>query len=1111
MPGFDDLRQRYLEYLDPTALAADQGDETGYALPRVGGQAQAKQAALAEIAPETQGYGTRLLYGAMGDLKDLGQGLFGLGSAAIGEGARFLSDPVGRTHAYEDTLAPIAEHPLTSLLHGAEALGEGMIAPYRPQEGEGALDVIKRAVLDHPIRTGMDLAAVVGGPAELAAKLGLPGAAAVARGVSAADPINATMATLRGGGRALEAGANAFGMTTGVPDAIARLHANSIIADQAAEATTRHSFLKDQFAQQVQSVFSGLDDTEKTMFFPYVEGRLKAMSPESGMAGQVAELSPATGQWTPNSLDPQRLARLENARQAYLPIVDQFEQAAGYAPEQASVAAGLSKQRELLQAGADPLHPDSIAQIQHASQEAGQQAQEAQRARRTVSTRTALTVAKTQKFQEEMQRIELEQGADAATQFASQYPVQPATPEEALSVMGPQGALYFPHSGEVFTKDLSTIGNVLTKVRESTPWKQNTGALIRSGALDTMDPEKALMRTFTAISGGKGFSEIADAVGRQMGTLLEPGHAFGTDPELRAGTHQLLRPGLLHQEGALTEQVQELAQKLLAHGDDPAVQAMNLHDLVAQAAGQMDTNFPLRTDAPIYKIPKAAGDALKAFQKSFEPPTNPFTKFLDATADPFNFVTLNLRPARILNNVVGNTIFQVMQGIHPFSTTGIGAMADMAQAVGSKLGVLGGERAAKLAKVFDLPGVAGGLSKDLASSATGSALAQGRFGLPGRMVAGYAEKMMNFNQHVEASARALSTLFELRKADPEQWASALSTAKHTIDTGDIVDHLASQGVNALDDAGYKQALGNVNKFLNDYNRSTPTERTMWRRIFPYEKFYRHAINLALTAPFDAPTQTTLLRSIGTVVQNDMHERLRSFGFDPAQLSPSMQDSIPIDAHDDPERGRQVRMLNLQGPNPFSVLSASDPGEAGLGAVHPFAKTIIEDLTGVNLFTRDRFQGALTTFSGKAVQPDGSFADATVRPGPISRFSQQFFPVAMMRELIANGRTPFDDASLKDMVMASASGQEGHAFRVNARGVAERRPYSPLDTLARMVGPVPKTLEMPTRSQATAEAGGVSDEFNRVLRTHPELADKLLALLDKKSGEVQPRELPYRPE
>ena len=89
-------------------------------------------------------------------------------------------------------------------------------------------------------------------------------------------------------------------------------------------------------------------------------------------------------------------------------------------------------------------------------------------------------------------------------------------------------------------------------------------------------------------------------------------------------------------------------------------------------------------------------------------PLHPAAKFLDTAADPFHFVTLNLRPARILNNLIGNTSFQVLQGIHPFSTTGIGAISDMVQAVAYKAGLTKSEKAGKLAKVFDLPGVSTG-------------------------------------------------------------------------------------------------------------------------------------------------------------------------------------------------------------------------------------------------------------------------------------------------------------------------------------------------------------------------------------------------------------------
>jgi hypothetical protein len=103
-------------------------------------------------------------------------------------------------------------------------------------------------------------------------------------------------------------------------------------------------------------------------------------------------------------------------------------------------------------------------------------------------------------------------------------------------------------------------------------------------------------------------------------------------------------------------------------------------ELAERATANADIRYPMRADAPAYKIPSGVAKAIASFTRSLEPETNPIFQALDTAADPFNFVTLNMRPARIVNNIVGNTIFQVLQGIHPFSTTGIGAISGLPKA-----------------------------------------------------------------------------------------------------------------------------------------------------------------------------------------------------------------------------------------------------------------------------------------------------------------------------------------------------------------------------------------------------------------------------------------------
>jgi hypothetical protein len=1059
--------------------------------------------AVQDTAPETQGYAERFIKGAAHDLGDLGRAL----GAPLYYGAREVyrtaRDPGAQAEKYRRGIAKVVEDPYGAaekVKELAGAAGQALVEPYQRREGEGFLDVAKRNVLDRPLSTLMDASALVGIPAGLAEKAGVTGAKLFADAARSVDPITLADKAVRGA------------LRTAAPDALARLEAAREITRVATEQKTRAVAEHAAFRQQAADVFKDLDPADKALFFPYVEGRLKManLGPEGIDAG-LAELTP-TGEWAPRGIATDRLARLEVAKQRYLPILDDFEARMGYQPEQAAQMAA-----DKIMAKADPFDPAAQQSAREAYDTALQEATERQQMRRTLSTRTSLDTMREQQFAAKVEELKLAGKTEEITERAAQYPRKPATPQDAMDLWGTDNqGVYFPHSGEVFTRDQMSMGNILTKVRESVPWKKNEGALYRSGALDQMDPEKALLRTAVGLRGGMGRAELFDALGQKFGQRLEAGYKFGSDPDFRAGTHELMRPGLVHQEAALGEDMNDLMQILLQHGDDPAVANMNLAELAERAAAKTDARFPLRQDAPAYKVPTGVGKAMADYTRSLEPSTNPITPWLDTAVDPFHFVTLNLRPARILNNLLGNTMFQVLEGIHPFSSAGLGAILDMGQALAHKAG-LTTERGGKLAKVFDLPGVSsGGISgAEAYASRTATLLKEHPLAkmLGGKQLAAYGETMGRLNEQIENGARALSTLFELRKDAPGRLARMAGTAKTTMDLGDHVAALAKQGAAALDDAGYAGALKNVNRFLNDYGRTSAFERTTLRKWFPYQKFYRHSIELALRTPFEQPAKTALLRTIGKAAQQDFLETLEGWGFDPKEyVPPWMQSSVPAWIADDHDgRGPHARMINLQGPSPFSLLSVAaegDPAREGLAALHPAVKAALEVATGINLFTMRPFQGPGTTHAGQEIDPFTGLVDAAkVRPGPIAQFAKQFFPVQLARDLLAGGRTPLDTASLLDQFMADAGNHPGTAYRIDERGEAITRPKA--NPFARLFVPVPQTLEAPTREQLRAQKGAVTEAYRKLGRSRPDLQPVLKARRQKAAAERRARERPYR--
>ena len=71
------------------------------------------------------------------------------------------------------------------------------------------------------------------------------------------------------------------------------------------------------------------------------------------------------------------------------------------------------------------------------------------------------------------------------------------------------------------------------------------------------------------LSGAKNLLYFQSTAGNDGVLTIVVTFEVGADLDIRNGTHRILRPGLLHQEGALGESMQTLMQTLLSHADDP--------------------------------------------------------------------------------------------------------------------------------------------------------------------------------------------------------------------------------------------------------------------------------------------------------------------------------------------------------------------------------------------------------------------------------------------------------------------------------------------------------------------------------------------------------------
>lgn len=1095
MGHFDRLSEGldFSDYFDPEYDQYAEQDENPYgslAEPfKAEGDPEIKREVLRRLVPETQGYAERFVKGAVGDVRDLassfaaliGQAVFHPIESAEAVGGALL-DPVGT----------------------GKMLAEPFIENYTPQDDESVAGMLARNVIDHPFRTLMDAASVLGG-AGLVAK----GTGAVARGVGAVEAGKAASAL---GTRAFETAAAIdpiqFSIDRGVK--LARTHvpgyAERLDARNALDAIQNERRLhadaaNARFQEQLEGpggVFTELSPTDRAIFHQYAEGRVQLTKPAPDGSGELVPF------------DPEQYGRMETARQRYATLLEEREKALGYDPETIAQEAGHNAVAKLGD-DVDPADPMAQATFEQAYQAAYEQAQEGQMMRRTVSVRTQLTEAKQIEWEGEVNRIRAENDAQGIADEKFTLPAQPspASVEEAMAHMAEQGGLYFPHSGEVLTKDQATIGNILSKRREALPYKMNTGAMYRSGLLEGSeeaarplaegggviryaDPSKILLRHFQKIEDSGNFVKLLEDFGARVGKKVPPNHSVGTDAELFDGTKQLLWPNGRVQYYRLQEEAEKLYEALAEHAGDPAVANTNLYEAVEKMVEKMDSTIAVKRGSA-YKIPTEAGHELKRLMESYQPPTSLAVRSLDAMGDAWRFTTLPLRPMWVANNVIGNTVFNAMYGLHPLNPAGMSAYFDGFRALTSRKFGWFGEEGAKLADVYKLPGVtAAGLYGTEAVSRTGETLArlEDKLGKLGKIGPGhFAEAVTSFNQGVEDFFRSSATIYGLKQSQKRTMRESGKGFIESMRIGDRISELAKSGTDAIDDLDYRGALAQTNKFLNDYSQQSVFQRQVLRRAMPFQSFYRHAIGLALAQPFERPVQTALIRSVGRVARDHVKDQLETWGFDWERDVPEwMRDSIPVALSQAPNGDSVVQMVSTKGPNPFSTLTSLDPGVEALTSLNPIVKVALETAFGIDLFKMEPVRGPLTTFTGKEVDAAGNVVDATHRVNVLENLARQFWPYQELRKLLARGREPYATSTLLDQL----TNAPGTYRRESKTGLERRRPVpGMLRGLAE--GPIIPTtqfVQKPTKEQEAGRKRVYSDELNRLGRLYPDLRDDI---------------------
>ena len=1093
LPDLDSLIDTFDPEFDDSAL--DEFGRPRRARKRPGAPAPVVREVVAEVSRANQNPFSRVAGNFARDVSEFGRSMGQLAGQVV-------FHPLQTASAVGEA---ITERPLET----AEQLLIDPFKRYVPPEGESFMGNLAKQVEEHPFAAMMDAATVLGGAGLIARGASAGGrVASLARAAEGLEAGAAALDPLQLAIRGAKAAAPHLPKWTGVPGLAERRHFRQALEDITFQRNEKSRLADQQFEEGLQTgPYGQLTPDEASVVHPYAEGLVVLRGADGKPLGSLEEMT---------------VQRIEAAASQHRGIVAGWEDQLGYTPEVVAQEAAQKAVR-----GLDPTA--DITEVQRVSEEAYQSALEeaisAQRTRQTVSLRTALDNERLKKFREQAEQTKLEAAIPGLAEEA--HRIKPAdygasTPEEAFAEAAQRGAtpMYFPHTQEILTDEQVTFGNFLTKVREAIPYRHNKEVLARMGLTQTPDelqralergelpnlvrespffadrPLETLRDTARKIERKGSLPELLDQVGRELGKPLAKGEKlvgnadFIGDPKRGIpAKYQLLVPHLRIQDQGLADHMQQILDFMGKHADDPAVQGADLADIARRVVGGADSLIPVK-GIQAYKVPTALGDEIKRAYDQANHITPNFLKAFDHGSDIWRWTTLNLRPAWVLNNVGGNTMFAAMHGIHPLNPTGLMSLIDAGRAMAKHELGIGGKQAEKLAGVFALPGVTSGLYAAEARTGVSAWMKQHT----PRLIAAGGELLPKLNEKVENLFRASAAFYALRKGAKGRMQESASAVTAGASIGDKIGALRAQGVGVLDDATMKDMTAFTDKVFNNYRKQSVMERTWLRRLAPFHKFYRHAIETAIHFPFDQPVKARIWRSAAEAVQQDVKEQVEAWGFDyDKDVRGYLKDYIPWDIKEMPDGTQSVRMVSARGVNPLNVLSsASSDGEA-LGNMHPLLKVAIEWATGVDLFKMREVRSATDTYTGKHVDPaTQEVVEGTTRVPFIENLGRQFWPYKTIEQLMAHGRQPFDTTTLLDQIR-----QSPEAYRRDPRTNLEiRRPQPnwPTEVLARPLYPPPQYLQPKSKAEERQEQRTASEQLNKIWRYHPELRAEIEAKL-----------------
>jgi hypothetical protein len=512
-------------------------------------------------------------------------------------------------------------------------------------------------------------------------------------------------------------------------------------------------------------------------------------------------------------------------------------------------------------------------------------------------------------------------------------------------------AFRFPHIGEEAGKPgLFTTPSASSGLREAkTPGflRHSEGVRLRTARLMT-NPE-VLTHDYLSTMRHAHLNDLRENVLRPVSKELDPNlhggklpdeHYFFEHRSTRVPRDVREQQALGQDIGVTDERGRETAAGALANQT-----VFNSHDMPLELRNKSVEQL---NEMGVRRVPAAFA---KKYRSNFAATGRWERNLIDKPLDVWRAITLNARPAWMVNNLVGNAAQYALRyaGVD-------GAAAYLRVLLHTEKG--DGKIIQLRNFTMRIPSLRrkyGRLFDEIAPELHGSGLYSSNVKITHggvyagtkleRAAASRAAKVIGIPAKavwypIRAVGRGI-TSFEKHFAEaiPRE-AAMLREVEPVVHKLGLANQSVEDALHSLSPRDVELAVDRVNDYLGDFNSMNATERRIIKKIVPFESWYRVIVQVSAKFAIHYPGRVNLLHSIA-----------QAYNADNRQLPSWLKGAIPLG---DEKNGVQG-MLTTQGINPYqTVTQLADENPAGV--LNPFIGAGIIGATGVDPFNMSTYYG-----------------------------------------------------------------------------------------------------------------------------------------------------------